>query len=80
MPAIVKPAFELSAADIKTEVLSVEKAAEKLVDRSVPMSSSPLAAASARMSTRASSWLSSWLLHWAAALWVLPVPLPMQVG
>ena len=29
---IVKPAFELSAADIKTEVLSVEKAAEKLVD------------------------------------------------
>ena len=29
---IVKPAFELTAADIKTEVLSVEKAAEKLVD------------------------------------------------
>ena len=29
---IVKPAFELAASDIKTEVLSVEKAAEKLVD------------------------------------------------
>ena len=29
---IVKPAFELTAADIKTEVLSVEKAANKLVD------------------------------------------------
>ncbi len=29
---IVKPAFSLSAEDIKTEVLSVEKAAEKLVD------------------------------------------------
>ena len=29
---IVKPAFSLTAADIKTEVLSVEKAAEKLVD------------------------------------------------
>ena len=29
---IVKPAFSLTAEDIKTEVLSVEKAAEKLVD------------------------------------------------
>ena len=29
---IVKPAFSLTADDIKTEVLSVEKAAEKLVD------------------------------------------------
>ena len=29
---IVKPAFALAAEDIKTEVLSVEKAAEKLVD------------------------------------------------
>ena len=29
---ILHPAFELSASDIKTEVLSVEKAAEKLVD------------------------------------------------
>ena len=30
--AIIKPAFELAAADIQTEVLSVEKAANKLVD------------------------------------------------
>ena len=32
MRQIVKPAFSLTADDIKTEVLSVEKAAEKLVD------------------------------------------------
>ena len=30
--AIIKPAFELAATDIQTEVLSVEKAANKLVD------------------------------------------------
>ena len=53
---IVKPAFSLTAEDVKTEVLSVEKAAEKLVD--------PIGA---DVIVSAVSYTHLTALHWAAA-------------
>ena len=40
---IIEPKFELTAADIHTEVVDTVKAAKKLADRSAPTSSCPLA-------------------------------------
>ena len=68
---ILHPAFELSASDIKTEVVETVKAAKKLVD--LIGADFIVSVASARMSRAASSWLRSWPRFWAAS-WAPPVP------
>ena len=77
---IVKPAFSLTADDIKTEVLSVEKAAEKLVDligADVIVSVGRGISKDVNKGIELAEQLAA---LWAAALWVLPVPSPMQAG
>ena len=67
---IVKPAFSLTADDIKTEVLSVEKAAEKLVD----LTSRTIRPSSWSSETHSASCASS--IRISPCMWTMTARLP----